>query len=91
MLVLQRSFVEDDKAYVAALKAHQIAARSLDLSSHHYSSAITAEAAAGGARVPRVMKELRALRTALPLNFGSSVFLRYDKARPYVLQVTIAL
>ena len=41
-------------------------------------------------RATRLMKELRALRGSLPLVAGSSVFLRHDKKRPYMLQALIA-
>jgi baculoviral IAP repeat-containing protein 6 len=71
--------------------------RSLDMSdgkgwSHHYASRISSEAggsAAAKKRMKRVNRELRAMKKNLPLNFGSSVFVRHDPARPFVLKVMI--
>lgn len=57
---------------------------------HHYASAIQGEAATTAkGRATRIMKELRTLRRALPLNASSSVFLRYDKKRIHVVQALI--
>ena len=78
-----------EAAYPEMLRAHQIAARTMNLTTHKYSSSVDAPTT-GTARMQRVTKELRSLRTSLPLNFGSSVFLRYDKHRPHVQQVVIA-
>ena len=43
----------------------------------------------GKAMMRRVRSELRALKVSLPVFFGSSVLLRYDKARPYLMQALI--
>ncbi len=40
-------------------------------------------------RQRRVMRELRQLRTALTVEFGSSIFIRYDATRPYIMQFLI--
>ena len=35
----------------------------------------------------RVTRELRDLQKSLPMEYASSVFLRYDKTRPYIMHV----
>lgn len=57
---------------------------------HHYGKQVKSHSSATATkRLPRLMKELRSLRRSLPMNFGSSVFLRYDKRQAYVMQVLI--
>ena len=41
-------------------------------------------------RMRRVGRELRGLKKDLPLHFGSSIFVRQDQSRPYVMQVRVA-
>ena len=43
----------------------------------------------GKAMMRRVRSELRSLKRSLPVYFGSSVLLRHDKARPYMMQALI--
>lgn len=47
------------------------------------------ESGSSSARATRLMRELRSLRSSLPLTPGSSVFLRYDKKRPFIIQVLL--
>lgn len=54
---------------------------------HHYHNEIEADSKlAGGSktRQRRLNRELKALRTTLPLHFGSSIILRIDRQRPFV-------
>lgn len=78
-------------AYVAAIKKVQFAAVKDLVDRHKFGSAAKGEGTgSGAARTKRVMRELRSLRATLPREFESSIFLRYDKARPYVMQAAIA-
>ena len=57
---------------------------------HYYRRQCAGAAGKVGPRVVRaVSRELRKLRTSLPLEAGSSIFVRYDKARPYLMQALI--
>lgn len=89
-----------EEAYAAALKPLQFASLNMETApaaaggpaklNHKYASYLTSESTAGSQRAVKLMRELRALRSALPLNTGSSVFLRHDKKRPHVMQVMIS-
>jgi hypothetical protein len=89
-----------EATYVAALKPHQFSSMSMETTSasggpsgyrHKYASAVSSDKdASGSTRMTRIMRELRALKMSLPLCCGSSVFLRHDKKRPYIIQALIS-
>ena len=59
---------------------------------HHFSSAIDEDGKETGAsknRQRRLNRELKSLRTTLPLYFGSTIVLRIDRTRPFVGQFII--
>lgn len=57
---------------------------------NHYSARIAADGSkVSSATIKRVMRELRGLKKSLPIGFESSIFLRYDKSKPFVIQVLI--
>lgn len=61
-----------------------------DYSSHHYTAEITAAGSKVARKVIRHVKtELRGMKQSLPCYFGSSVLLRADKARPYIMRALI--
>ena len=57
--------------------------------SHHYKKSITADKAGAKKRTSKLKKELKQLKKSLPIHFGSSIFLRVDQSRPYVMQAMI--
>lgn len=89
-----------EATYVAVMKPHQFSNMSMETTSasggpasfrHKYASSLTGEKdASGSTRMTRIMRELRALKTSLPLCRGSSVFLRHDKKRPFLIQALIS-
>lgn len=56
---------------------------------HSYAEEAATETAEGP-RVKRLRRELRGLRRMLPLHFDSSIALRVDERRPYLLRALIA-
>lgn len=61
-----------------------------DYSFHHYAGELKKGGKTVAKKVIRhVRAEIRGMKTSLPVFFGSSVILRADKARPYVMQAII--
>ena len=56
---------------------------------HHYKKSIAGDKASAKKRTSKLKKELKQLKKSLPIHFGSSVFLRVDQSRPYVMQAMI--
>jgi ubiquitin-protein ligase len=75
-------------AYVAQLKPLQMD-EAVDLSRGHSFHKLAA-GGGGGARGSRLLREVSALATALPINPGSSVWVRYDPACFNTLRACIA-
>ena len=59
--------------------------------SHHYKSEIAADIAGkvSKSRDKRVNTELKSLKRDLPLHFGSTIALRFDQTRPFVVKALI--
>jgi ubiquitin-protein ligase len=56
----------------------------LDLADHQFK---LESKEAEGASAVRMGRELRQMRTSLPVSFSSSVLVRHDKSRPYFMKV----
>ena len=61
----------------------------LNITTHHYSSSIQSDKSAAKKRSKKLKRDLKQLKKDLPLEFGSSIFVRVDKARPQVIQCMI--
>lgn len=80
--------VRNDVAYQHMLGPHRVV-RGLDTRDHVFRNEAVKESVSGKARMRRVKAELRRLKTDLPLEFGSSIFVRYNQARPYLMRVLV--
>lgn len=84
-----------EREYAAALKGIRFKAiKGLteyhEAAQHGLKNEVDSGSASGASesrtRLKRVTRELRSLRSSLPTDSASSIFLRYDKARPYAIQ-----
>lgn len=87
-----------EMVYQKAMRKHVMGKRMMapkskkdDYSFHHWWSDIrrSMTTVAPKTMIRRVRAELRGLRTSLPVYRGSTILLRADKARPYIMQALI--
>lgn len=87
------SHLSEEDLYAEKMKAHVFDEVSIDLKNLHANIANAASNAKGAKRpgLRRLKRELRQMRKpgGLPISMGSTIGLRYDKERPYVVQFMI--
>ena len=81
---------ELETMYTAALSGLAVNMKAKLPEDHHYHAKVTAnKGKVQKGCIKRVRSELRAMKHALPVTCGSSIFVRADKARPYIMQALI--
>ena len=78
-----------EQVYRETMKKFVFKMLDIDTKKHHYSSTISGDTAAAKKRTKKLKKDLKQLKKDLPLEFGSSIFVRVDKSKPHVMQCMI--
>jgi len=75
--------------YRQRMKKHVFSSMALNTKKHHYNTSIQSDLKKSKKRSRKLKKDLKQLKKDLPLEYGSSIFVRIDKTRPHMLNCVI--
>ena len=78
-----------EQVYRLHMKKYLFKMLDIKSSTHHYASSLASDKSAAKKRKKKLKKDLKQLKKDLPLEFGSSIFVRVDKTKPHLMQCMI--